>query len=378
MNILIAPDSFKESLSATEVADAIENGLKQIWPQAHFYKKPIADGGEGTVDAMVKALDGDKRRVSVSGPLGEPVEAEFGLVNQGKTAIIEMAACSGLNLVSVNQRNPMLTTTYGLGELMQHALNLGVTHFIIGLGGSATNDAGAGMLLALGAKLLDHNGEPVTPAGGYLEQVVDLDLSGLDARWQQVSIEVACDVENPLTGPNGASYIFGPQKGADAKMLGHLDRALAHFGELLERSSGQPVMTLAGAGAAGGLGAALVAALGANLKRGVEIVLDALQLSTLLPHCDLVVTGEGRMDSQSVMGKAPIGVARLAKSHRVPVMALAGSLGAGYEAVHEEGVSAVFCILPGICTLPDALEQAWENLSRTSENMARCWASSRP
>ena len=370
MKIVIAPDSFKESLSSMEVASAIEAGFKAIYPGAEYVKLPIADGGEGTVAALVDATDGELVTLPVTGPLATPVDSFYGRSGDGTTAVIEMAAASGLDLVPAAQRNPLLTTSYGTGELIVHALGRGVRNFIIGIGGSATNDGGAGMLQALGAKLLDANGEQIGHGGGSLEQLSSIDISNLDARLKESRIQVACDVDNPLTGERGASAIFGPQKGATGQMVTQLDTNLGHFATLIKRDLGQDIEHCAGAGAAGGMGAALLAFLNADLRPGVEIVVDAINLAAAVQGANLVITGEGRMDKQTVFGKAPIGVAKVAAAQQVPVIGLAGSLGEGVEAVYDHGIMAVFSVVLGPCTLDQALSDAATNVEITARNVA--------
>ncbi|MEW8987725.1 MAG: glycerate kinase, partial [Bacillus sp. (in: firmicutes)] len=338
MKIVIAPDSFKESLTALEAANAIERGFKSIFPNAVYHKMPMADGGEGTVQSLVDATNGTIEERIVTGPLGNPVKSFFGLMGDGKTAVIEMAAASGLHLVPMEKRNPLVTSTRGTGELISAALDLGVKHIIIGIGGSATNDGGAGMIQALGAKLLDEEGETIGPGGGALSQIATVDLSGLDNRLKDVHIDVACDVDNPLTGPRGASAIFGPQKGATPEMVKLLDKNLSHFADVIEKALGKSFRDIEGAGAAGGLGASLLAFLNADLKRGIDIVLHAMNFESVVKDADLVITGEGRIDSQTVYGKTPIGVAKAAKKYGVPVIGLAGSISQDSDVVIEHGI----------------------------------------
>lgn len=373
MKIVIAPDSYKESLSALEVASAIEAGFRDIFPDAHYVKIPVADGGEGTVEAMVAATKGNIVRLKVTGPLGTQVEAFYGLSGDASTAYIEMAAASGLERVPAAQRDPLITTSFGTGELIRHALDKGVGHIIIGIGGSATNDGGAGMMQALGVKLLDKDRRPLPVGGAALAQLAHLDLAGLDARWQRVSVTAACDVDNPLCGEKGASAVFGPQKGATPEMVAQLDAALHHYGELLERETGRAVLTQPGAGAAGGMGAALLGMLSARLRPGIEIVTETLRLDEAVRDADLVITGEGRLDSQSIHGKTPIGVARVAKRHGVPVIAIAGSLTPDYSVVHQHGIDAAFSVLDRIVTLEEALTDADRNLQVTARNVAAVW-----
>ncbi len=370
MKIVIAPDSYKESLSALDVATAIEQGFREIFPQAEYIKLPVADGGEGTVEAMVAATQGRIVEVTVTGPLGTQVEGFYGLSGDEQSAFIEMAAASGLELVLSEQRNPLLTTSWGTGELIRHALDAGVKHIIIGIGGSATNDGGAGMVQALGAKLLDSEGHPLGQGGGALETLARIDISELDGRLKECRIEVACDVTNPLTGKKGATAIFGPQKGATPEMIVRLDEALGHYAELIKRDLDLDVLHLAGGGAAGGMGAALFAFCGAELRQGIEIVTDALHLDRYVAEADLVITGEGRIDSQTVHGKVPVGVAKVAKRYNKPVIGIAGSLTADVGVVHEHGIDAVFSVIYGICTLDDALKNAAENVRMTARNVA--------
>lgn len=370
MKIVIAPDSFKESLSALEAANAIERGFKAIFPDAQYKKMPMADGGEGTVQSLVDATQGSIIQRTVTGPLEEPVNAFFGLMGDGKTAVIEMAAASGLHLVPSEKRNPLLTSTRGTGELIAAAMDTGVQHIIIGIGGSATNDAGAGMIQALGGKLLDKNGRETGPGGGSLAELSAIDMSNLDSRLRDVHIQVACDVDNPLTGPRGASAIFGPQKGATPEMVQLLDRNLGHFADVVEHALGKPFRDIEGAGAAGGIGGSLLAFLNADLKRGIDIVLEAVNFENEVKSADLVITGEGRIDSQTIYGKTPIGVAKAAKKHGIPVIGLAGSLSDDSHIVHEHGIDVLFSIVPGVITLPDALKKAAIYMENTARNIA--------
>jgi len=370
MKIVIAPDSFKESLSALEVAEAVERGFRMVFPEAEYVKVPMADGGEGTVQSLVDATGGRIVEVEVTGPLGEPVLAFFGLLGDGKTAVIEMAAASGLHLVPRDRRNPLVTTTRGTGELIRAALDAGANHLIIGLGGSATNDGGAGMVQALGGRLLDRDGRDIGLGGGALADLQAIDLSELDPRLKSVRIDVACDVDNPLTGAKGASAIFGPQKGATPDMVAILDRNLAHYADMIRRELGKQVGDIPGAGAAGGLGAGLLAFLPAELKRGVDIVIETVQLAERVKGADLVITGEGRIDGQTVFGKTPIGVAKTAKRFGVPVIGIAGSLGDDSMAVLDHGIDALFTIVPGVVPLEQALEQAERYVTQTARHIA--------
>ncbi|MGX8940326.1 glycerate kinase [Symbiopectobacterium sp. Eva_TO] len=370
MKIVIAPDSYKESLSAQEVATQIEAGFREVFPDASYVKLPVADGGEGTVEAMVAATQGRIVEVQVTGPLGDKIDAFFGLSGDEKTAFIEMAAASGLERVPSAQRNPLLTTSYGTGELIRSALDHGVKHCIIGIGGSATNDGGAGMAQALGAKLLDAQGESIGFGGGALDTLKRVDVSELDQRIKSCRFEVACDVTNPLTGKLGASAVFGPQKGATPAMIIQLDNALKQYAEVIRHRLDIDVDQVPGSGAAGGMGAALLAFCGAELRQGIEIVTEALGLDELVRDASLVITGEGRIDSQTVHGKVPIGVARVAKRYNKPVVGIAGSLTADVGVVHEHGLDAVFSVLYNICSLEEALDNAAANVRMTARNVA--------
>jgi glycerate kinase len=370
MKIVIAPDSYKESLTALEVATEIEAGFREVFPDAEYVKLPLADGGEGTVAAMIAATGGIFVEVDVTGPLGEPVKTCYGLTGGGKTAIIEMAAASGLALVAPGLRNPLKSTTYGTGELIKAALDAGVSHLIIGVGGSATNDGGAGMLQALGVKLLDYAGREVGFGGGALADLDRIDISGLDPRLKGCRIEAACDVNNPLTGPKGASVVFCPQKGATPEMVAELDANLARYAGLISRDLGMQVDTVPGAGAAGGMGAALLAFLVVQLRPGIDIVMEVVGLEEHLRDADLVITGEGRIDSQTIHGKTPIGVAHMAKRYGRPVIGIAGCLSDDAEVVHEQGINAVFSVLSQVGSVEDAISNAAVNVRAASRNIA--------
>ncbi|POT54952.1 glycerate 2-kinase [Citrobacter amalonaticus] len=370
MKIVIAPDSYKESLSATEVARAIEKGFREIFPDAQYVSVPVADGGEGTVEAMIAATQGTEYTALVTGPLGEKVNATWGMSGDGKTAFIEMAAASGLALVPPEKRNPLVTTSRGTGELILQALESGARSIIIGIGGSATNDGGAGMMQALGARLSDANGAEIGYGGGSLSGLNAIDISGLDPRLKGCSIRVACDVTNPLVGEKGASRIFGPQKGATEALIVELDSNLAHYADVIKKSLRVDVRDVPGAGAAGGMGAALMAFLNAELRSGIEIVTTALNLEEHIHDCTLVVTGEGRIDSQSIHGKVPVGVASVAKKYHKPVIGIAGSLTRDVGVVHQYGIDAVFSVLTSIGTLEEAFRGAFDNIYRASRNIA--------
>ncbi|KAB8305255.1 glycerate kinase [Erwinia endophytica] len=370
MKIVIAPDSYKESLSAQQVATQIELGFREIFPEANYIKLPVADGGEGTVEAMIAATNGSLIHLNVTGPLGEPVAAFYGLSGDDSCAFIEMAAASGLELVPVARRNPLVTTSYGTGELIRDALDKGVERLIIGIGGSATNDGGAGMVQALGAKLLDKQGRQIGYGGGHLAELASIDISDFDPRIRNCRFEIACDVTNPLLGDEGASAVFGPQKGATPELVIQLDKALAHYADVIRREMDIDVLSVPGGGAAGGMGAALHAFCHAELRRGIEIVTEALGLDALVQDASLVITGEGRIDSQTIHGKVPIGVAKIAKRYNKPVIGIAGSLTSDVAVVHQHGLDAVFSVIYSICTLEDALENAAENVRMTARNIA--------
>ena len=373
MKIVIAPDSFKESLTALEVAEAIEAGLKKVLPDAEYVKVPMADGGEGTVQSLVDATEGRLISAEVRAPLGNKVRAEFGLSGDGRTAIIEMAAASGLHLVPPEARNPLRTTSYGTGELILAALAEGVEKIIVGIGGSATNDGGAGMLQALGALLLDAQHQPIGAGGGCLQDLAAIDLSGLDKRLADVEIVVACDVDNPLCGEKGASAVFGPQKGATAEMVQALDSGLQHFAALAARDLGLDIQSPAGAGAAGGMGGGVLLLPDARLQAGVQIVMEAVKLAEKVQDADLVITGEGRMDAQSVHGKTPIGVAHTAKAFGKPVIAIVGCLREDYEVVYAQGIDAVFPIIRQLGSLEEILQHGRDNLVSAAQNVARIY-----
>ncbi|MBS1230396.1 MAG: glycerate kinase [Proteobacteria bacterium] len=357
MLIVVAPDSYKGSVSALGVAQAMERGILQIFPKAQVRKIPIADGGEGTVDALVAATSGKIRQAEVTGPLGEKISASWGILGDGQTAVIEMAAASGLPLVPAEKRNPRTTTSYGTGELIRAALDAGLRKIIIGIGGSATNDGGAGMARALGVRFTGDDGSELPEGGAALARLQQIDLSGLDARVGEAQITVACDVDNPLCGARGASAVFGPQKGATPQMVAELDAALAHFSACAHQATGRAVALLPGAGAAGGLGAGLMFFTAAKLRPGVEIVLEAVGFADLVKQASFVITGEGRTDFQTAFGKAPVGVAKLAKQFGVAVFCLSGGLGDGADDVLAQGIDAVM----SICDRPMALEECMKS-----------------
>ena len=370
MKIVIAPDSWKESLSASEVAMQIEAGFRQVLPDAHYYQLPMADGGEGTVQALVSASQGEIISLSVTGPLGDPVSAFYGIAGDRQTAFIEMSAASGLMHVAVDKRDPLITTSWGTGELIRHAARQGVRKIIIGIGGSATNDGGAGMLQALGIKLLTADQQAIPPGGAGLAALQFIDTRGLDRQVAACQIHVACDVTNPLLGEKGASRVFGPQKGADEQRVQILEHALAHYAAVIRQQLQINVADLPGAGAAGGMGAGLLAFLPVSLRSGVEIISEALGLESAISQADLVITGEGRLDSQSLAGKVPVGVAKLARRHGIPVIAIAGSLSENLDALYQQGIDAAFSVISRVTTLDEALLHARENIQMTARNIA--------
>lgn len=371
MRILIAPDSFKECLSAPQVAEAMADGIRRAFPDADIDLVPMADGGEGTVDALVAADGGSYVHRDVTGPLGDPVRARYGLIQEGAAAVIEMAAASGLALVPPDRRDPRITTTRGVGELIADALDRGVRRILVGLGGSATNDAGAGMAQALGYRLLDASGHDLPPGGAALADIARIDASDVHPALAACTVQAACDVVNPLCGPLGASEVYGPQKGASPEAVRDLDRALALFANCIRRDLGISVRALSGGGAAGGLGAGLVAFANAELRSGVELVAEACRLEARLAHADLCLTGEGRLDGQTAHGKTPVGVAEIAARAGVPVIALAGALGPDFRTVYDHGVTAVFSIADGPMPRDAALARAASLLADAAENAVR-------
>lgn len=368
---VLAPDSFKESMTAKEVCAAMEKGLRKVYPQADFIHVPMADGGEGTVQSLVDASGGRIYTKVVTGPLGEPVTAQYGILGDGETAAIEMASASGIHHVSKETKNPLITTTYGTGELIRECLEKGIKRIIIGIGGSATNDGGAGMAEALGARFLDADGRELPRGGGALKRLERIDISALDPRLRQVNLIVACDVTNPLCGEHGASHVFGPQKGATPEMVRQLDAGLTHYADIAKRQLGKDVRDIPGAGAAGGLGAGLLIFTQAVLRKGIEIVIEYTGLKQKVAAADVVFTGEGGIDFQTKFGKTPYGVAKAAKEAGKKVIAVAGYIGEGIEALYEEGIDAVFGIVPGAGDLEKLLAEGPQNVERTCENIAR-------
>ena len=371
MKIVIAPQTYKGSISALDVARAMREGVKRVAPDAETALVPVADGGDGTLETLVETSDGEVHNIEVTGPLGERRTAQWGAMGDGLTAVIEMARTSGLALVPDDKRNPLTTTTYGLGEAMRSALDAGFRRFIIGIGGSATNDAGAGMAQALGVRLVDADDVDLPYGGAALANLHAIDMSELDARIGECEILVACDVNNPLTGPTGASAIYGPQKGATPQMVAQLDAALSHFARIVKRDIGVDIDEVPGAGAAGGLGGGMIAFTNARLRAGVDIVLGTVRLDDYLPGADLVITGEGSTDHSTIYNKAPVGVAEHAKRLGIPVVDISGSLGLGYRDVHKHGIDAAAAITLGPMTLEDASSRAAELIADATEEMMR-------
>jgi glycerate 2-kinase len=370
MKIIVAPNTFKGSLSATQAAIAITHGVRQVFPDAEVVEIPVADGGEGTVEALVSAHKGSYEWINVEGPLGTPVLASYGLIDAGRTAVVELASASGYSLVSPAARDPRKTSTYGFGQLLEAARKSGAESVIAGIGSSATNDGGAGMAQALGYRLLDAAGRDLTRGGAALVRLERIDASGLDPGWRAVKVMVACDVTNPLTGPEGASYIYGPQKGADPETVLLLDKALGHLAEVIARDLGKRVADIPGAGAAGGTGAGLMAFLNAKLVSGAALVVDASGFDHALPGASLVITGEGRVDGQTAYGKAPGEIARRAQAAGVPTLLIAGSKGKGWESLSMSGVTTVVTLTQETGTeghnLNDLMRDAGPALTRAA------------
>ncbi|NIM04662.1 MAG: glycerate kinase [Armatimonadetes bacterium] len=371
MNILIAPDSFKGSLSAAEAAEAIRQGIRVVMPESETVSLPLADGGEGTVEALVTATHGRFITTKVTGPLGDPVEARWGVLGDDITAVIEMAAASGLPLVPPEKRNPLITTTYGTGELICAALEAGCTKLIIGIGGSATNDGGAGMAQALGAELLDAAGKPMGRGGAALANLDRIHIAGMEERLERLEVKVASDVGNPLCGPEGAAAIYGPQKGATPEMVKELDSALAHYAEIIARDLKVDVKDLPGAGAAGGLGAGLIAFLKGKIQSGAALVLDTISFEEYLAAADLVITGEGKIDSQLEFGKTLAGVGALARRYHTPVVAIAGAVDVDPERLTEMGISVAIPCVNSPMEETESVERAAELVQEATERIMR-------
>ncbi len=370
MKILIAPDSFKGSNSSIAVADRIEAGIIKVFPDAEIIKMPIADGGEGTVEAFVLGAGGEFHAAEVTGPMGNPVTATYGILSNG-IGVIEMAAASGLPLVPENEKNPMKATTYGVGELIVEAVNRGCKTIVLGLGGSATNDGGVGMAQALGVSFKDKAGKELALGAEGIARLEAVYTGGINPKISCVDIVIASDVNSPLCGTKGASAIFGPQKGADGNMVKELDAVLAHLAETVKAQLGIDCADTPGAGAAGGLGYGLMAFCGAKMKTGIETVMDAVEIDKLLDGCDLVITGEGKIDGQSAFGKVPVGVAQRARKYNVPVLAIVGNIGEGAEAVYDHGIDSIMSTVNGAMSLADAISNGGELLKEAAERAMR-------
>ncbi|CAJ1193934.1 Glycerate 2-kinase [Companilactobacillus paralimentarius] len=373
MKIVLAPDSYKNSLTAKEVAMAMHKGFAKVYPEADFVDVPMADGGEGTVQSLVDAKNGQIITEEVINPLGRRTEAHYGLIDDGKVAVIEMAEASGIQYINQFTQNPYITTTFGTGELIKSAIQKGAKTIIIGIGGSATNDGGAGMAQALGAHLLDEKGQELQYGGAMLEKLDKIDASAMLPELADVKVIIASDVTNPLTGPNGASHVFGPQKGANEEMVEFLDKALSHYADILKRDLGKDLKQVPGAGAAGGLGAGLLAFTHSEMRSGVDIVVDYTDLKDKVKAADVVVTGEGQIDFQTKFGKTPIGVAKATKAvnPQATVIAIAGSVGEKISELYPLGIDAIFTCVPGVEELSKAIQDTDKNLQQVSENIAR-------
>lgn len=371
MRIIVAPDSFKGSLSAVAAAEAMKRGVEDVFADAEVVMVPVADGGEGTVEALVRAAGGEFFRTVVSGPLGAPVEALWGMLADGETAVVEMAAASGLTLLSPEERNPLVASTAGTGQLAKAAFDKGARRIILGIGGSATNDGGAGFASALGIRFLDAEGRVLPEGGASLAGLERIDCGSADPRLREVSFVVACDVDNPLCGPQGASAVFGPQKGADPDTARRLDAALLRYGTVAARATGRDVANVPGAGAAGGLGAGLLFFTSASLRPGIEIVLETVRFASLVAGADLVITGEGRSDGQTAHGKAPVGVAKIAGARGVPVVCLSGGLGPGYRDVYAHGIDAAHACPYAPMTLEECMKEGPELVRHATERLCR-------
>lgn len=373
MKVVIAIDSLKGSLSSMEAGMAIKDGILAAKPDTEVIVKPLADGGEGTTDALIEGMNGERIDLTVTGPMHTPVDAYYGYLKDTNTAVMEMASAAGITLVPDSEKNPLLATSYGVGEMINDAIQRGCRNFIIGIGGSVTNDGGIGMLKALGVRFLDENGEDAGEGGQALAKIARIDVSGMNPLLKECHIQVACDVNNPLCGKNGSTYVYGPQKGVTEDMKKTLDEAMAHFARVTSETLENDYMNTPGAGAAGGLGYAFLAYTGAALTPGIELILDAVGLEEELSGADVVVTGEGRLDFQTAMGKAPVGVARLAKKYNAKVIAFAGSVTKEATACNKEGIDAFFPILRGVCTLAEAMDPvtARNNMTATVEQVFR-------
>lgn len=373
MKIIVAIDSFKGSLTSLEAGEAIKNGVLRAIPGAEVCVRPLADGGEGTVEALALGMGGKLETVKVTGPLGEKVDCVYGILEENKTAVMEMSGAAGITLIPESGRNPLHTTTYGVGEVIRDAIVKGCRHFIVGIGGSATNDGGIGMLQALGYGMLDKNGKQVPFGAKGLKEIETITETHVIPELKECTFRVACDVTNPLCGESGCSAVFGPQKGADPAMIIQMDQWLAHYAKLTSEKYAKANAKQAGTGAAGGLGFAFLAYTNAVLESGVQMILEETKLEDYIKDADLVVTGEGRLDGQTIFGKAPIGVAKIAKKYGKPVIAFAGSVTEDAVVCNEHGIDAFFPILRSVQTLQEAMDSsnARENLSSTVEQVFR-------
>ena len=372
----MAPDSYKGSLSSFEVAAAMELGIRRVIPTANIIKIPIADGGEGTVDAILASLGGKRYEVEVLGPLGESITAQYGVLQDGFTAVLEMASASGLPLLPLSKRNPWKATTFGTGQMMKHAIQSGCRRIWIGIGGSATNDGGMGMAQALGVRFLNADGNVLGIGADQLEHIDQIDCSGMDPRWVDVELIICSDVTNPLCGSKGASVVFGPQKGANPDMVIRLDQGLTHYAERIHTCLGKEVQDIQGVGAAGGLGAGLLAFCGGRIVPGIQFMMELVGMEEAIRHADLVITGEGRVDEQTSFGKVPSGIGQIAQKVGVPVVCLSGSIGNGVENLYEHGITAMFSVMNSPMTLDDALNNAGTLISLAMENVIRLFVRS--
>ena len=371
MNIVVAPDSFKECLSSKEVAAAISKGILGVLPKAKVFEIPISDGGEGVLEAILSSTEGTIVSTEVLDPLLRPIKAVYAILKDGKTAVIEMAKASGLELLSQDEKNPLLTSTFGTGQLIANALDKGCTKIIIGIGGSATNDGGVGMINALGGKFLNLKGKELAAGGGHLNELHRIDLSGFDPRIQNCEVLVACDVFNPLTGANGASLIYGGQKGGNKSELHRLDKNLKHYAEIIKKDLGIQISNVPGSGAAGGIGAALMVFLNGNLVNGIELILETIGIEAYIKNADLVITGEGKIDEQTLNGKTIMGIAKSAKLHDVPVIVLTGKIGDNIEPIYNMGVNAIYAIVNCPMKLSEAITDAAFLLENCTKNVIR-------
>ena len=369
--ILIAPDGFKESLTAIEVANSMKVGVKKVWPDSDIVLMPVADGGDGTMQTIISQSNGIIHTSKVTDPIGRKILADWGGIPEKNTAVIEVAKSSGLELLSLKERNPLITTTRGVGVLIKEAMDNGYKKMIIGVGGSATNDGGSGMLMELGIKFRKLNGEDIIDGGIGLKELDSIDIKGIDKRISECSITIACDVNNPLCGNRGASAVFGPQKGATPVMVEELDNALRKYASIIKKDIGIDILDYPGSGASGGLGAAFMAFFGAKLRLGSDIVLDLLDINSALENTDLVIVGEGQFDRSTIFNKAPISVAHRAKINRIPVIGIAGSLGAGFSEIHNHGIDSMFSLVNRPMSMNDAVSNSKRLIEIATEEACR-------